>query len=181
MPQPALRDDRRDQFVAGEDRAVECLADRPAQQLVLLRGHAEVALPARPLPGSSGGDQREEGSPLLGCEQVERAPHRPGLDQAPLGQGAADLAGPRRLAPDPDRELGGRRHLRLDTAETTDHARNGQATDRIEQVPLHPPCKRLLPGDPHRHAPSVTRALPSVAGDACGSKPVCLTYSYMGI
>ena len=41
--------------------------------------------------------------------------------------------------------------MRLDTAETADHARDGQLTDRIQQLPLHPPRERLLPGDLHGH------------------------------
>jgi hypothetical protein len=86
---------------------------------------------------------------------MERAPHRPGLDQTTLSQGAIDLAVPRRLAPDADRKLSRGRDLCLDTAQTTDDVGDSETTDRIEEVALHPPCERLLPADPHRHPVSV--------------------------
>ena len=78
---------------------------------------------------------------------MKRAAHRPGLDEATLGQRAADLARLRLLAPDADGELGRRCHLRLDTAEAADHSGDRHPTDRIEQLPLHPPRERLSPTD----------------------------------
>ena len=74
------------------------------------------------------------------------------LMSRPSRQGAADLAGPRRLPPDADRELGRRRHLRLDAAQAADDVRHGQRTDRIEQLAPHPPGERLRPGDLEGHA-----------------------------
>src|SRR2546430_3509467 len=78
---------------------------------------------------------------------MKRAAHRPGLDEATLGERAADLARLRLLAPDADSELGRRCHLRLDTAEAADHPDDRHPTDRIEQLPLHPPRERLSPTD----------------------------------
>ena len=154
---PALRDDRRDQLLPGEGPPSSASRTAPPQRLHLLRGHPEVALPARPLPGPPGGHQREERAGLLGREEMQRAAHRPGLDQPAVAQGAADLAVPRRLAPDADRELGRRGDLRLDAAEPADDVRDGQPADRIEQVAPHSPCERLLPADRHRHPLSLRR------------------------
>jgi hypothetical protein len=83
---------------------------------------------------------------------VERASHRPRLDKAARGQGAADVAGPRRLAPDAHRKLGGGGDLCLDTAEAANDPGDVQCPDRIQQVPLHAPSERLPPGDLHSHA-----------------------------
>ncbi len=123
-PSPAWRSPRRALTAVASSSRVSgppssAVADRPAKRVHLLRGHAEVALPARPLPGPSGSHEREEASSLLGREEMERAPHRPGLDQTTIPQGTIDLAGPRRRTPGADRKLSGRRDLRLDTAETT--------------------------------------------------------------
>src|SRR4029450_4764424 len=87
---------------------------------------------------------------------MERATHRPGLDQATVAQGARDLAGPGLHPTDTDGEVGRRRDLRLDTAEPTDDCGDPRAAHGFEEMPLHPPRQRLLPSDPHRHAPSVT-------------------------
>jgi hypothetical protein len=94
MLQPPPCRYRGTQLVPGENGAVERLTGSAAKAIHQLGCHPEVALPAGPIPRSSGGDQRKESSALLGCEQVQRAAHRPGLDQATLGEGAADLAGP---------------------------------------------------------------------------------------
>ena len=157
MPQPAPCDDRGHQLVPRERRAVERLADGVSKYVPQLRRHTEIALPARPLPHSARGHQREERSALLGCDEMQGAPHRPGLDEPALGQGAADLAVARRLAPDTDGELGGRRHLRLHTAETADHTGDGRPTDRVQQLAVHAPRERLPPGDLRGHVPSVRR------------------------
>jgi hypothetical protein len=87
---------------------------------------------------------------------VERASHGPGLDEATLRQRAADLAGPRRFAPHTDRELGRRSHLRLNTAQATDHPGDGQPADWIQQLPTHSPCECLLRGDLHGHLARVS-------------------------
>src|SRR5438093_9922805 len=129
MAKPAPGDDRRHQLVSRERLTVERLADREAKRIPVRGGHAEVALPARPFPRSSGGDEREERSGVLGGEQVERAPHRPGLDKTAVAQSARDLAWPRRATPNADGKLGGRRHLRLDTAEPPDDLRHRARSD----------------------------------------------------
>jgi hypothetical protein len=166
MPKPAPCDDRRHQFLLGEDRPVGRLADDVAKLVHLFRSHSRRSTAASSASPTTVRRPSAKGSSgLLGCEQVERAPHGPGLDQASLGQGAADLAAPRLLAPNADRELGRRRALRLDTAETTDYPRDGRRTDRIQKMPLHPPGQSLFPGDPHRYAPSVASALRAASCD----------------
>ena len=73
--------------------------------------------------GRSRGDERKERASLLRRDQMERAPHRPGLDQTALGERARHLAASRAPAPDPYGQLCRRSHLRLDSAESADDPR----------------------------------------------------------
>jgi len=65
---------------------------------------------------------------------MERAPHRPGLEQAPVAQSAVDLSPSGGLAPNADRELRRRGNLCLHAAEATDDLRDRRPAHRIEQV-----------------------------------------------
>ena len=59
------------------------------------RGHAEVALPDRPLPGPPAASSDRNAPGVLRREQVERAAHRPGLDEPPVGAGHGRRRRPR--------------------------------------------------------------------------------------
>jgi hypothetical protein len=120
MPEPALRHDGGDQLLACERTVGERDAGGTAETLDLLRGKAEVLLPARPLPRAPGGHEREERSGLVGLQEMKRAAHRPGLDQAAVAERARDLSARRGLLAHAYRELRGRCDLRLDTAEPPD-------------------------------------------------------------
>src|SRR5262249_59989351 len=93
MPQTTPRADRRDELLAGEWPVRERVASSASESLDLLRRHAEVPLPARTLPRAPGRDQREVDASVLGVEEMERAAHRPRLDQRTGTQGTFDLAG----------------------------------------------------------------------------------------
>ena len=111
-----------DQLLAGERPLGDRLANDAPQALHLLRRHAEVPDPARSLPRAAGGHERQEGSALLGREEVERAAHRPGLDQAAIRERERDLPASRRLAPHADGELRRRRDLGLHGGEPANDA-----------------------------------------------------------
>ena len=148
--QSASRGDRIRKLDPGQGLALEGLADRPPEDVHLLRGRPEVAAPT--LPQTIGGHDREKRGAVLGREQVEGAAHRPGLDEAPPGEGAADLTGSGLLTPYTDGEFGRRGNLRLDSAETTDHPCDRERARRIQKLATHPPPKGLLARDRRRHA-----------------------------
>jgi hypothetical protein len=101
------------------------------------------------------------------------ASHRPGLVEATRRQHAFDLARAGGLAPEPDRELRRRGNLRLDAAQATDHPGDGQPSDRMQQLSMHPPRERLAQGDPHGRAAS----LPWRAGSIAPGPPTMTTQS----
>ena len=82
---------------------------------------------------------------------MDRPAHRPRLDDSAFAQSARDLAGFRGLAPHADAELGIRRDLRLDAAQTADDPRHRLIAHRIEEVPTHTPGEGLRPGHFRRH------------------------------
>jgi hypothetical protein len=140
------------------------LLDCVPQRFDLVRRHAEVPLPTRPFPRSSGGHQREEDTGVLGREQMQRSPHRPGLDEPTVGEGAADLTGTRGLAPNADGKLCRGRHLRLDRAQAADYADDGGGPDWVQELAPHPPRERLLPTDPQGHWANVPAEGPTAGG-----------------
>src|SRR5882762_2231019 len=89
---------------------------------------------------------------------MKSASHRPRLDHPALGESTRDLAAARRLAPDSNGELGRRRNLRLDAAQSTDHAGNREFAHRIQKLPLHAPRERLLPADLQYGDPFMSRS-----------------------
>src|SRR5436309_3499161 len=157
MTVPSPRGHRGDQLVSGKGLTVERLANDLAKGIELLRGDAEVTLPAGPLPRSSGGYQREERAGVLGRQQVQRAAHRPRLDESPVAERARHVAGLRSLAPYTNAKLGNRRDLRLDAAKTADDIRHGPLPHRVEIVPAHSPGEGLPPGHFRRHRASARR------------------------
>jgi len=50
-----------------------------------------------------------------------------------------------------DRELRGRRDLRLDATQAIDHVGDAKTSDRVEKVTPHSPRERLLPADLNGH------------------------------
>ena len=88
---------------------------------------------------------------------MERAAHLPRLDQATVRQGAADVAGLRCFLANSDGQFGRRSDLRLDAAQPSDDLVGRLPADRVEHVPLHPPGKRLGPGDLRDHDRSLAR------------------------
>jgi hypothetical protein len=81
---------RSDELLAGEWPALERLADRAAERLHHRWGDAEVAHPARSLPGPAGRHEGQERAALLGRDEMERPAHGPGLDEAALDDGPGD-------------------------------------------------------------------------------------------
>src|SRR5262245_47269598 len=78
---------------------------------------------------------------------MERAAHRPGLDQVATCQCRGDVAGTDRRAPDADREVGRGGDLRLDARQPPDDLGRRQVAHRVELVTAEPPRERLGPGD----------------------------------
>ena len=146
------RDHRFDELAARESLPAERFSHHLAKSVELFWGHAEVALPAGPLPRPPRRYQRKERAGIFRGEEMERAAHRPRLDDSTFAQRARDLAGLRVPAPHTHAELGIRRDLRLDSAQTADDRRDRLVPHRIEKVPAHPPGEGLRPRDlgPHR-------------------------------
>ncbi len=118
---PTLAGDRGDELLTGEDLAVESLTHHGRAALDVSGADSEVLLPTGTLPRPARCHQREKGTALFGGEQVERPSHRPGLDQPAAGERGGDFTLARLGAADPNRKLGGRCHLCLNTTETPDH------------------------------------------------------------
>jgi hypothetical protein len=154
---PPACDDRARELLPGQDRAVERFSDDISEDLHRAGSHAEVALPARAVPRPSRGHHRQQDASMLGGEQMKGASHGPGLDQPAIRERPAHLPGSGRPAPDPDRQLGRGRHLRLDPAQAPDHAVNGQRPDWVEQVATHSPGQGLRPGDLRSHLASLPK------------------------
>ena len=157
VAEPASSADGRRELVSRERPVLERETNRLAEDGQLPGRQSEVALPARPLPRSPRCNEREEGARLFRREEMKRAPHRPGLDQAAVTQRAIGLPTSGRLTANADRELRGRRNLCLYPTEPAGDLGNREPPDRIEKVPPHSPRESLLPADPHRHRVSVFR------------------------
>jgi hypothetical protein len=147
MTQSRFGKDRRGKLVPGQGPAGQRLAHHRAKDGPVLWRHPDPALPTGPLPRSPKGQDREEGSAVFGGEQVERAAHRPGLDQPAFRQLTVDVIAPRPFLADTDRQLGGRWDLGLNSAQAADDLDDGPPADRVQQLTLHAPRKRLLPAD----------------------------------
>ena len=80
-------------------------------------------------------------------EQVERAAHRPRLDERAVAQRGLDVAGPGRPLPDADRQLRARRDLSLDAAQPPDDVGDRWVADRLEQLTAQAPGQHLRPRD----------------------------------
>src|SRR5256885_3342411 len=157
MTVAAPRDHRFDELAAGESLTAEGFAHDLAKSVELLWSHTEVALPAGPLPRSARGYQREERAGIFRGEEVERAAHRPRLDDSTFAERTRDFAGFRSLASHAHAELGVRGDLRLDAAQTANHRRDRLIPHRIEKVPAHPPGEGLRPRHPGPHRRRLTR------------------------
>jgi hypothetical protein len=138
----ALRDphDLTRQLLAGQSLAVEGLRDRIDDGLQLARTDPVHLQPGRvpvELSGAVGGAPYRH---LVRRHQVQRAAHRPDLDERfPLPQRVIDGPALHPIDAVPDRQAGGREHLRLHAANLLDG--------------LHEPSRRGAPiqvmaGDP---------------------------------
>ena len=90
---------------------------------------------------------------------MQRAAHRPCLDDSAFGERATDLAGRRPIASDANAELGVGRDLRLDATQTTDDLRDRPIADGVEEVPAHSPREGLRPRHLRRHAARVANGV----------------------
>ena len=103
---------------------------------------------------------------------MERAAHRPRLDQATVGERLRDVARLRRPLADADRERRRGGDLGLDAPQAANDVLGLERSDRIEQLAVHPPGQRLGPADLERHEPRLAVGddhLPSTTGGAAAN------------
>ena len=126
----------------GFRQAVKLLERDP--EMLLPHGFPQIS-PARAENGKPQGQ-------LAGRQQVQRAPHSPGLNQCavvpqrPLNRFPVEAFHPR-----PHRQFGGGHQLGVQAAQAAchrEHAPGGRAS--IEVLPLDTPCRSLRPGELQR-------------------------------
>ncbi len=142
---------------AGHRRVAEDLADPVLEREHLVPRDLEVAEPQRPQPVDPRAQRGDQLRQLVRRDEVERPPHRPGLDQRAVApQGVPDVLAPHALDAGVDRELRGADDLRLHGDVVADDAEHRRAPrSPLEVLPLEPQRGELGPGGLD-HAPERT-------------------------
>ena len=133
------------QLLAREQRAFQRLPHGLDQPLDVVGPQPGGARPGGLEEVVEGRERRLPHAVLVRRQQVQRAAHRPRLDQ--LAAVEQVLRGGRILDPRRQHRLGRRRHLRVQAAQTADHVHGGGGRRAPHQpVALHAPRRRLFPG-----------------------------------
>ena len=154
----------RGQLGTGEAAAVQGLADSLDElQGVLPGAQPEVRGPAAPVRSGAAALGRHVQAEVLGRQQMERAPHRPGLDQLPrLPELGADRLRRFDARTHADGLLGRRHHLGLDPVDALRDAWRRKRPPPVQPVAAEPVGQDLLPGDLDHGWPTSRPTVPPV-------------------